>query len=155
MLDHLDRRLLKALQRDGHATAQDLAERLPLSASQIARRRQRLEAEGYVAGYRAVLDPVRLGLTVEAFVQVAMEAHSPQNAEAFRRLVALQPEITAAWTLTGEADYLMRVHCADLAALNRLVHDVLLAHPAVARVRSQIVMARIKDDAPLPVPEAP
>jgi DNA-binding Lrp family transcriptional regulator len=155
MLDRLDCRLLAALQTDGQATAQDLAERLLLSASQIGRRRQRLEAEGYVTGYRAVLAPEKLGLTVEAFVQVAMAAHTPANAEAFRRLALGLPEITGAWTLTGEADYLVRLHCADLAALNRLVQDVLLAHPAVARVRSQIVMERIKPDAPLPVPERP
>jgi DNA-binding Lrp family transcriptional regulator len=154
MLDSLDHRLLAALQQDGQATAQELAERLPLSASQIGRRRQRLEAEGYVTGYRATIAPERLGLTVEAFVQVAMEAHTPANAAGFRRLVAGTPEIVGAWTLTGETDYLVRVQCADLPALNRLVQDVLLAHPAVARVRSQIVMERIKADAPLPIPGA-
>lgn len=153
MLDRLDCRLLAALQADGQATAQDLAQRLPLSPSQIGRRRARLEAEGYVTGYRATLAPEKLGLTVEAFVQVAMAAHSPANAAAFRKLAEALPEVIGAWTLTGEADYLIRVQCRDLAALNRLVQDTLLAHPAVARVRSQIVMERIKPDAPLPVPD--
>jgi DNA-binding Lrp family transcriptional regulator len=153
MLDSLDHRLLAELQANAQATAQDLAERLPLSPSQIGRRRQRLEAEGYVTGYRATLSPERLGLTVEAFVQVAMAAHTPENAAAFRALARRRPEITGAWTLTGETDYLLRVHCTDLAALNRLVQDVLLPHPAVARVRSQIVMERVKPDAPLPIPE--
>lgn len=152
MLDRLDLRLLAELQADGQATAQDLAARLPLSASQIGRRRQRLEAEGYVTGYRATVAPEKLGLAVEAFVQVAMAAHTEANARDFRRLAQATPGITGAWTLTGESDYLLRVHCADLAALNRLVQDVLLPHPAVARVRSQIVMERIKPDAPLPVP---
>jgi DNA-binding Lrp family transcriptional regulator len=64
---------------------------------------------------------------------------------------AAQPEIVGAWTLTGEADYLLRVYCADLDALNRLVQGVLLPHPAVSRVQSQIVMDRIKPDAPLPL----
>jgi DNA-binding Lrp family transcriptional regulator len=153
MLDSLDRRLLAALQQQGTVTAQELAERLPLSASQIARRRQRLEAEGYVAGYRARLSPERLGLHVEAFIQVTMAAHTAANAEDFRRLCARTEAITGAWTLTGEADYLLRVHCRDLRELNQLVQEVLLAHPAVARVHSQIVMERIKTDAPLPIPE--
>ncbi|CAN5664753.1 Lrp/AsnC family transcriptional regulator [soil metagenome] len=152
MLDSLDHRLLAALQSDAHLTAQDLAERLPLSASQIGRRRQRLEAEGYVTGYRATLSPERLGLAIEVFVQVTMAAHTADNARDFRALCRRLPEITGAWTLTGEADYLLRVHCADLAALNALVQDGLLPHPAVARVHSQIVMERIKADAPLPVP---
>jgi DNA-binding Lrp family transcriptional regulator len=153
MLDSLDRRLLAELQADAQATTPDLAGRLPLSPSQIARRRARLEADGYVVGYRATLNPERLGLHVEAFVQVAMAAHTAENARDFRALTRITPAITGAWTLTGEADYLLRVHCPDLASLNRLVQDVLLPHPAVARVHSQIVMDRIKPDAPLPVPE--
>jgi DNA-binding Lrp family transcriptional regulator len=153
MLDDLDRRLLAALQADGHATAQELAERLPLSPSQINRRRQRLEVEGYITGYRATLGAERLGLTVEAFIQVAMAAHTAENARDFRDLARRIPQITGAWTLTGEADYLLRVHCRDLLALNRLVQEVLLPHAAVARVHSQIVMERIKLDAPLPIPE--
>jgi DNA-binding Lrp family transcriptional regulator len=153
LLDSLDRRLLAELQRQGTLTAQELAERLPLSASQIGRRRQRLEAAGYLAGYRAQLSPERLGLTVEAFIQVTMAAHTAENAEDFRGLCRRTEEVTGAWTLTGEADYLLRVHCRDLRALNRLVQEVLLPHPAVARVQSRIVMERIKADAPLPIPE--
>lgn len=153
MLDSLDHRLLSALQSDAQATAQQLAERLPLSPSQISRRRHRLETEGYVTGYRATLAPEKLGLTVEAFIQVSMAAHTQENARDFRALCRRTPEITGAWTLTGEADYLLRVYCPDLAALNRLVQDVLLPHDAVARVHSQIVMDRIKPDAPLPIPE--
>jgi DNA-binding Lrp family transcriptional regulator len=151
MLDSLDQRLLAALQADAHVSAQDLAERLHLSASQIGRRRQRLEAEGYITGYRATLAAEKLGLGVEAFVRVTMAAHTLENARDFRGLCRRMPEVTGAWTLTGEADYLLRVHCADLAGLNRLVQDVLLPHPAVARVHSQIVMDRIKPDAPLPI----
>lgn len=149
-LDETDSRLLAALQRDAHLTAQELGEMLNLSASQAGRRRQRLEAEGLIAGYSARLDPLRLGLSVQAFVQVQMARHGAETSAAFARLVAAQPEIVSAWTLTGEADYLLRVYCQDLAALNKLIHQVLLAHPAVARVQSQIVMDQFKADAPLP-----
>ncbi|CAN1542154.1 Lrp Transcriptional regulators [Paracoccaceae bacterium] len=151
MIDATDRRLVALLQGDATLTAQTLGERLNLSPSQAARRRQRLETEGYVTGYRATVDPGRVGLTVQAFVQVQMAAHSPEAAQGFARLVAAQPEVVAVWTLTGEADYLLRVWCADLPALNRLVHHALLPHPAVARVQSQIVMDQLKPDAGLPV----
>ncbi len=151
MIDAIDRRLVALLQSDASLTAQALSERLNLSPSQAARRRQRLEAEGYVTGYRATVDPARLGLSVQAFVQVQMAAHSPEAAQGFARLVATQPEVVAVWTLTGEADYLLRVWCADLPALNRLVHHALLPHPAVARVQSQIVMDQLKPDSGLPV----
>lgn len=149
-LDETDCKLLAALQRNAHLTAQELAEQLHLSASQIGRRRQRLEAEGYICSYSARLDPRRIGLTVQAFVQVQMVNHAPDTAQSFGRLVDARPEITSAWTLTGEADYLLRVYCEDLPALNQLIHEILLTHKAVARVQSQIVMDQFKSDAPLP-----
>ena len=149
-LDDIDKRLLAALQRDAHLTAQELGELLNLSPSQAGRRRQRLETEGLIEGYSARLDPLRLGLSVQAFVQVQMARHGADTSAAFARLVATQPEIVSAWTLTGEADYLLRVYCEDLVSLNTLIHQVLLAHPSVARVQSQIVMDQFKADAPLP-----
>jgi DNA-binding Lrp family transcriptional regulator len=150
-LDDLDLRLLASLQEDATQTAQALGERLNLSPSQAARRRQRLEAQGYIRAIRAVLDPARLGLGVQAFIQVVMATHTQANARDFARLARSQPEIVGAWTLTGEADYLLRVYCTDLSELNRLVQAVLLPHPAVSRVQSRIVMDRIKPDAPLPL----
>lgn len=151
MLDETDSRLLAAIQARADLTAQDLGSLLNLSPSQAARRRQRLEAEGVIRGYAARLDPERLGLTVQAFVQVQMAAHSEANAKGFASLVSTLPEIVGCWTLTGEADYLLRVWCADLKALNQLVHHRLLPHPAVARVQSQIVMDQPKPDSGLPV----
>lgn len=150
-LDAMDARLLAELQRDATATSQQLGERLGLSASQAARRRQRLEAEGVIAGYAARLAPGRLGLGVQAFVQVQMAAHSPDASRDFARLLATLPEVASAWTLTGQADYLLRVWCADLSALNRLIHESLLPHPSVARVQSQIVLGELKADGGLPV----
>lgn len=150
MLDNADTRLLAALQKNAHLTAQELGELLNLSPSQAGRRRQRLEQEGYIQGYAARLDPLRLGLSVQGFVQVHLGVHGPEHSRSFARLVGSRPEITSAWTMTGEADYLLRVYCADLPALNALIHDVLLLHPAVARVQSQIVMDQLKRDAPLP-----
>ncbi|WP_323785301.1 Lrp/AsnC family transcriptional regulator [Thalassovita sp.] len=150
MLDEIDKRLLAVLQKNAHLTAQELSELLNLSASQAGRRRQRLEAEGYIVNYAARLDPKRLGLSVQAFVQVQLGTHGPDQAKGFARLVGLRPEIISAWTLTGDADYLLRVYCTDLTALNALIHEVLLPHPAVSRVQSQIVMDQFKQDAPLP-----
>jgi DNA-binding Lrp family transcriptional regulator len=151
MLDSTDFRLLKLLQNDALQSAQDLGDALNLSASQAGRRRQRLEQQGYIIGFRATLDPERLGLNVQAFVQVTMIAHTPETARSFQTLLKTRPEVVSAWTLTGDADYLIRIFCADLAALNTLVHEVFLPHSAVARVHSQIVMNQAKPDSPLPV----
>jgi len=150
-LDDVDTRLLTALQQDAQLTSEKLGDLLNLSASQVGRRRQRLEAEGYIDGYRARLVPAKLGLNVQAFVSVQMATHAPDQVKTFVRILRTRTEITSAWTLTGEADYLLRVYCDDLAALNTLIHQVLLPHPAVARVQSQIVMDQFKADAPLPI----
>ena len=150
-LDETDKRLLAALQTDAHLTAEALGARLNLSPSQAGRRRQRLEAAGVIHHYSARVDPEKVGLHVQAFVPVQLGTHGAENARSFARLVASRPEIVAAFTMTGEADYLLRTWTEDLAGLNRLIHDVLLAHPAVARVQSQIVMDQLKSDAPLPI----
>ena len=154
MLDTTDTKLLKSLQKNAQLTAHELGEILHLSASQASRRRQRLEAAGYITGYRAQLSPSKLGLHVEAFVQITTATHAPIIAASFMAHLQTLPEVTNVWTLTGEADYLLRVFCADLKALNALVHQSLLPHKAVARVHSQIVMDKIKADAPLPVAPA-
>ena len=149
-LDELDKHLLAALQKDAHITADALGQKLNLSPSQAGRRRQRLEAAELIAGYTAKLDPKKLGLSVQAFVQVQMATHDPAQVRTFAHVVDSRTDIVSAWTLTGEADYLLRVYAEDLAALNVLIHQVLLPHPAVARVQSQIVMDQFKADAPLP-----
>lgn len=149
-LNSTDIKLLDAVQRDAQLTAHELGDLLNLSPSQAGRRRQKLEAEGFIDGYRAKLNASALGLNVQAFVQVQMATHAPDQVKTFTRILETNPEITSAWTLTGEADYLLRVYCEDLTALNRLIHEILLPHPAVARVQSQIVMNQFKADAPLP-----
>ncbi|MGF1609105.1 MAG: Lrp/AsnC family transcriptional regulator [Kiloniellales bacterium] len=149
-LDQFDLALLAALQQDGRLTNQELAGRVNLSASQCSRRRLRLEAAGIIAGYRATIDASAVGLGIAAFVQVTLVAHSNANAERFKALVRERPEILEAYTLTGDADYLLRVVTADLAALARFISDVLLPHGTVARVESRIVLDRLKENGALP-----
>lgn len=151
MIDDTDRAIIRALQRNADLTAQELGAAVNLSPSQAGRRRQRLEQEGYLMGSRAIADAQKLGLGVQAFVQVSLASHAPEGAADFHRLVRAEPQITSAFTLTGDADYLLRVWCADLQALHALLHRVILPHKAVARVQSQIVMDQMKPDAPLPV----
>lgn len=150
-LDETDRLILRALQRDGRLTSQELADKIGLSASQCARRRQKLEESGIISGYRATIDAAKAGATVVALIRIVMATHSKENSAAFRRLVETTPEILDAWVLTGEADYLLRVAVADLAALNDFVQEILLPQPIVARVQSQIVLSELKSNAPIPI----
>lgn len=150
-LDSKDIQLLAFIQQDSQTSALDLSGRLGMSASQIGRRRQRLEAEGFITGYPSLLSAQKLGLDVQAFIQVQTESQTGQTHKSIQKLTKSQPEIVAAWTLTGEADYIFRVFCADLAGLNSLIQNVLLPHPSIGRVQSQIVMDQMKDDTALPL----
>lgn len=151
MLDATDLKLLKTVQENASATAQELSDILNLSPSQVGRRRQRLEADGYITGYVASLSPEKLGLAVQAFVQVSMATHTSVNARLFQSMAQNTPEVVSLWTLTGESDYMLRVYCPTLSALNTLVHEVFLAHESVARVQTKIVMEQLIKDTGLPV----
>lgn len=150
-LDAKDIQLLTLLQRNGNLTSLEMSERLGMSASQVGRRRHRLEQEGFILKTLSRLNPRKIGLTVQAFIQVQTEAQTAQTHKQIVQLTATQPEIVAAWTMTGEADYMFRVYCPDLRALNALIQDTLLPHPAIGRVQSQIVMEQIKDETALPL----
>jgi DNA-binding Lrp family transcriptional regulator len=149
-IDIFDIRLLKELQTDSRLTGAELAERVGLSASQCTRRRQHLEQQGVIAGYKAVIDPDKVGVDIFAFIQVTMDKHSRKNAEDFRRMINASPYTLDAWKLTGASDYLLRVAANDLADFNEF-SEQLLEHPAISRLESQIVIERIKEHAPIDI----
>ncbi len=150
-LDAFDLKLLAALQRNAAATNAELAEKIGLSASQVSRRRQALEESGLIRGYHAVLDRERLGLSVLVLVHVSMATHSPDNAGSFRKLVLERDEILEAYALTGDSDYVLKVVVGGLKDLAYLVNDVLLPHPAIDRVRSEVVLDVLKEALNLPI----
>ncbi len=153
-LDSKDIQILATLQRNGQASALEMSDHLGMSASQIGRRRLRMEAEGYIVATTCRLNPDLLGLGVQAFIQVQTVAQTGDTHQSIKSLTRQQPEIVAAWTLTGEADYIFRVYCSSLTSLNDLVQKTLLPHPAIGRVQSQIVMEQVKDDTALPLDSA-
>jgi len=150
-VDAIDLRLLAALQDDGRLTNQQAGELVGLSASQCSRRRSALEAAGLIRGYRAVLAAEPLGLQILAFIEVTLNAHSGDNARRFRDLVARVDAVQEAYAVTGSADYLVKAVVPDLRGLSALVNDVLLGNGSVARVRSSIVLERIKETGRLPI----
>lgn|SRR5690348_5495917 len=152
-VDVFDLRILGALQDDGRLTNQELAEIAGLSASQCSRRRMRLEAEKVIAGYQAELNSEALGFSVIAFIQITLATHSPDNAKKFRALVNRIDDIQEAYSLTGDADYVLKAVLRDLKSLSDIVNNVLMPHPSVAHVRSSIVLDRLKDSARLPLKE--
>ncbi len=150
-LDAFDRKILRALQRDARLTMTALAEEVALSPTQCARRLQRLEGEGLVAGYGARLDRAKAGWSVTVLVAVGLERHGEARAEAFHQAVRALPEVIECLLLTGDADYQLRVVAPDLEAYSRFVTERLMRLPGVASIRSGVVLAEVKAMSPLPL----
>jgi len=150
LMDAIDRKILAVLQEDGRQTITELAARVRLTVSPCHRRLRELERSGAIRGYRAVVDPVALGLTFEALVFVTMRQEDRETLLGFERAVAEIPNVLLAQRLFGDPDYLLRIVTADLAAYQQLEDDVLSALPGVQRLNSTLVMKRVVDDRPLP-----
>lgn len=150
-LDQYDRKILALLQTDARLTNNDLSERVNLSPSQCSRRRQRLEDEGLIRDYRAVLDRERLGFPLVNVISVTLATHNRDNARRFAELVSRLPEVQEAYALTGEMDYLIKVVTPDLKSLSEFVSDVLLPHEAVQHVKTAIVLETLKESSALPL----
>jgi DNA-binding Lrp family transcriptional regulator len=150
-VDAFDLKMLAALQDDGRLTNQQLADLVGLSASQCSRRRMRLEEAKVISGYHADLAAEALGFSLIAFIHITLATHSPDNAKKFRALVNRVDDIQEAYSLTGDADYLLKAVLRDLKSLSDIVNNVLMPHQSVAHVRSSIVLDRLKESAKLPL----
>lgn len=149
-MDTIDRKILAILQEEGRLTLTELAARVQLSVSPCHRRLRELERTHAIRGYRAVVDPVALGLTFEALVFVTMRQEDRETLLGFEDAVARIPNILLAQRLFGDPDYLLRVVTADLAAYRQLQDDRLSVLPGVARMNSTLVMKQVVDNRPLP-----
>ena len=151
-LDSLDISLLAALQREGRTANTELAERVGLSPSACLRRVQRLEAEGYIAGYRAVLDANKLGYGLQAFVRLQLARHDADSVERFVARVGDWDEVIACHALTGDMDYLLHVMVVDLEHFSRFLLDKVLRPGDVADVNSSFVLRAVKAGGAVPLP---
>lgn len=150
-LDRLDARILAELQKDGRSSVVELSERVGLTGTPCARRVKQLEQGGVILGYAAILDPVRLGLNVQAFVQVKLERHTDENVDQFRRKLAAFEQVVSCFATTGEYDFVLHVVAPDLESLSALVLKKLLNIPAVRDVHSSIVLETIKRSTHVPL----
>lgn len=150
-LDALDSKILAVLQEDGRLSNVELAERVGLSPSPCLRRVKRLEEEGYIAGYKAKVDRRRLGLGMTIFIGVKVDGHRDANARAFQEAMQKLPEVVACHMVSGEADFLLEVVVADLAAYDAFLSRTLLLMPMVRDIRSNFAIRTVKSDGPLPV----
>lgn len=150
-LDEFDFRILDALQNGDQLTYSTLADHIPLSASQISRRIQRLEQDGFIKERVAILNAHRLGMGVTSYVTVVLRSHAEAEIRAFSQRLLRLPEVLECCKLTGTADYMLKIITDDLESYNRILTEYLLKAPEVARVHSGIVLEEVKHTTALPL----
>jgi Lrp/AsnC family leucine-responsive transcriptional regulator len=150
-LDRTDLRILDIVQKHGRLSNQEIAERVSLSPSPCLRRIKRLEDSGVIRQYVALVDPEKVGLGLLAYVSLKLEKRGKMPIEEFVARVQSWPEVAACYAMTGEMDYLLRVHVEDLQHFSRFVMDQLLRQPGVVDVKSSFALSRIKETTALPL----
>jgi Lrp/AsnC family transcriptional regulator, leucine-responsive regulatory protein len=150
-IDAIDLRIIATLQAKGRSSNVELAGEVGLSPSPCLRRVRRLEREGFIEAYRAILQRGRIGLGLTVFVGVKIDAHADPRADAFQDAVVAMPEVVACHMVSGEIDYLLEVIVPDLEHYQRFLLGKLLALPIIREVRSNIAIQALKVAAPLPL----
>lgn len=151
-MDRADIALLEALQADSSRSIAQLAERAGVSASACHRRIKALEDAGIITGYAAQVDSRRLGLKLQAFVEITLTSQSREAMDRFEAVVGDFDDILECYLMSGNADYLLRVAAADLDQYDRIHRDCLARLPGVSAMRSAFAIRRIKRWQGYPVP---
>lgn len=149
MLDALDWKILAQLQADGSLTNVELARRVGLTPPPCLRRVQALRESGLIRGFRAVLDPVKLGYSVVCFAFVHLDSQTEADLAQFRNRVTKWPEVRECWTMSGDIDFLMKCVTQDLQSFQSFVSDLTSA-PNVKNVRTALTLGLVKDEGLVP-----
>ena len=158
VLDDIDRRIIAALQAEGRLPMVDLAERVGLSPTPCQRRVKRLEDEGVIQRYAALVAPEAMGIGLQALVEVTLHDHAEATVEAFEKEIRARPEVVAGYAMTGDMDFLVHVFAPDLARFSDFAMKALLRMPGVRGTRSSFIIQSVKSDlawAPEKAPSQP
>ncbi len=147
-LDRFDQAILRTLATDGRISAVELARRIGLSKSPTQARLKRLEEAGVITGYRALLDPIRMGQSHVAFVEVRLSDTREAALQAFNKAVVLIPEVEQCHMIASRFDYLLKVRSSDIQAYRRVLGEKISALPHVASTSTYVAMETVKDGAP-------
>lgn len=152
-LDKTDLRILAELQRDASLTNVELAARVNLSPSPCLARVRVMKQSGLISKHVTLLDPRKLGLNVNVFIQVSLEKQTRAGLESFERAVLALPQVMECYLMSGDSDYLIRVLVAEVQALEHFIVDKLTRLAGVASIRSSFALKQVKYQTALPLPE--
>jgi DNA-binding Lrp family transcriptional regulator len=149
--DVLDARILALIQEDAGLSVAEVAERVGLSSSPCWRRIKRMEEAGVITGRATLLDREKLGLNFEVYATLKLSLPTKQNLDAFEAAIRTFPEVVQCATVTGEADYVMRIITRDMHAFDEFLREKVLSLGVVANVQSRIVMRSVKNSTAIPL----
>jgi len=150
-LDSIDRRILAILQKTGRISNAELADKAHLSASACHRRVQRLERDGYISGYVALLNRRKVGRPTTVFVEITLSGQTDEVLDAFEKAVARVPDVLECHLMAGSADYLLKVVAGDTEDFARIHRRYLATLPGVAQMQSSFALRRVVETTALPV----
>ena len=150
-LDRLDRKILSVLQADGRIATVDLADKVGLSPTATTERVKRLTRDGYIIGYSAKLDPIKLGLSLLVFIELTLDRTTADVFERFDSAVRRAPEVLECHLVAGGFDYLIKTRVPDMAHYRRFLGEVILTLPGVRATHTYAVMEEIKNGGALPL----
>jgi len=153
-MDKLDRNILRALQKDARVKNADLARQLGVAPSTMLERVRRLEERGYLNGFKAIVNPEKLGLDVQALISVSLGQHSTQTIRPFEQAVKSIPNIMTCYHVTGRFDYILQVVAKNLKELGLLVKEQIASLPGVGKTETFLVFSEIKNDNGYPLDES-
>lgn len=152
-LDAHDRAIVTALQENGRYTVQELAARIGLSTSPTWRRLKALEERGVITGYVARVDAASLGYHDTVFAHVTLTKHNRAGIDAFEKAMLERPEVLDVYSMTGDADYLVRVVARSTREYERFLNEAVFSNVAVQQIKSNFALREIKSTVAIPVPE--
>jgi len=150
-LSPLDRRILRALQRDGRITNAELSREVRISPAACWTHTRRLFERGVIQGVRAMVAPEAIGRGTLVLVGIVLDRSTPESFAAFEAAVRAMEQVLECVLVAGEVDYFLRIRVRDLAAFNRLHSERIIALPGVRQVRTFFVMSEVKTDGPLTI----
>ncbi len=150
-LDPLDQAILEELQANARISNAELARRVSLSPPAVHARIRRLEKQGFIRRYTALLDRETMGYDMLCFVHVSLRTHGPKQVEQFRQAVQAMPEVLECYHVTGEFDYLLKVVIRNRGDLERFIIKRLTPAPGIGRIHTSLVLSAIKETTRLPV----
>ncbi len=152
-MDKTDRSILNLLQKDGKITIKEIAERLNLTTTPIFERVKKLEREGIIKSYKAIVDRKKAGLQLMVFCNVTLNLHQTDYLKKFEKDIQQFPEVTECYHVAGMFDYLVKIYAEDMEHYQYFLSNKLASLDNISKVQSSFVMTEVKDFSFLPIPK--